>query len=100
MKIEKETLQKAYKPYDVVTDIDDNVGLIQEVNINTCQSGFDSQIEYSVCWLIRKTNPKCAWFDHEELTSHCNLFFKIAENSCHPMGNNSDWVKKLFKNIV
>jgi hypothetical protein len=95
--IKKETLQKAYKPYDIVTDSENNVGFIQEVSVNDSQNNFDSQIQYSVNWLIG--HNKIAWFDHNELKRHCNLFIKIAESSCHPMGHNDSWIEKLFKNF-
>lgn len=94
----EETLKKAFKPYDIVTDKDGNVGFISEVNVNECQDGFDDQISYSVNWMIGK-GYKSAWYQHSELTSHCNMLIKIAEQSCHPSGNNKYSVTKLMKNI-
>lgn len=95
--VTKETLTKAYKPFDIVTNKSGAVGFIQEVNVNKCQHGFDNQISYAVEWLIGE--DKHAWFTHKELTSHCNLFVKVAQAVCHPSGNNSSMVKHLFSNI-
>ena len=89
-RIKKEVYKKAYKPYDVVTDKDGNVGFIQEVNVKlTCAT-------YSVKWIV-KNQTITAWWEHEELTKHCNIFEKIAENSCHPFGNGKDQIQKLFE---
>ncbi len=93
--VSKETLEKAYKPYDIVTDRHKNVGYISEVNINDCQEGFEDQISYSINWLVGNQD-KIAWWDHKELTRHCNLFVKIAESSTHPMGDGERWVKPLL----
>ena len=95
--ITEETKRKSYKPYDVVTDNSSNVGFIQEVSVNHCQQSFNAQISYAVNWLTGD-NDKHAWFDHNELTVHCNLFVKIAESSCHPMGHNDHWCSDLFSN--
>lgn len=94
----EETLKKAFKPYDIVTDKDGNVGFISEVNVNECQDGFDDQISYAVNWMIGK-GYKSAWYKHSELTSHCNMLIKIAEQSCNPLGNNKYSVTKLMQNI-
>lgn len=94
----EETLKKAFKPYDIVTDKDGNVGFISEVNVNECQDDFDDQIRYSVNWMIGEGN-KSAWYKHPELTSHCNMLIKIAEQSCNPLGNNKYHVTKLMQNI-
>ena len=91
-KVSKETLKNCFRPYDVVTDKDGTVGFIREVSINECQPENSTQIQYAVNWLVGDNN-KTAWFDHSELKSHCNLFVKIAESSCHPMGHNKKWVK-------
>jgi hypothetical protein len=96
--VTNETLIKAYKPYDVVTDNDGNVGFIQEVSVNSCQEGFKNQISYAINWLVSNNN-KIAWFNHNELKVHCNMFIKIAESSCHPSGRNKEWVTSLFENI-
>ena len=95
--IDQETLENAHKPYDVVSDKDGNVGFIQEVSVNECQPK-GGQISYAVNWLTGD-NRKHAWFDHSELKYHTNLFIKIAESSCHPMGRNDDYVEKLFNNF-
>ncbi len=96
--IEKETFEKAHKPFDVVTNKNGDVGFIQEVNVNSSQKGFNNQISYAVNWLVGSTT-KHAWFDHGELTVHCNLFIKIGESACHPIGHNSVFVKTLFNNV-
>lgn len=92
------TLKRAYKPYDIVSDKEGNVGFIYEVSVNECQESFDDQISYSVEWIIGKTGL-CSWYRHYELTSHCNMLIKIAEQSCHPMGNNRSNVLELMRNI-
>lgn len=95
--VTKETLTKAYKPFDIVTNKSGAVGFIQEVNVNKCQHGFDDQISYAVNWLIGK--DKYAWFTHKDLTSHCNLFVKFAESACNPCGSSNTIVKHLFNNM-
>lgn len=96
--VTKETLDWAYKPFDVVTNKNGDVGFIQEVNVNDCQSNPYHQISYTVNWLVGD-EYKDAWFNHDELTVHCNLFIKIAESACHPMGHKSRWVQTLFNNM-
>lgn len=93
--VTQETLRKAYKPFDIVTNVNGDVGLIQEVNVNTCQTGFDSQISYAVEWLVGQATQH-AWFKHSELTSHCSLLIKLAEMSCHPSGSNARMVRSLI----
>ena len=78
--VSEKTLKNAYKPYDIVTDKNGNVGFIQEVDINDCQPE-THQISYSVEWIVGQ-GEKTAWYNHEELTKHCNIFVKIAECSC------------------
>lgn len=92
--ISDKTLKEAYKPYDIVSDKDGNVGFIYETNMNDCQPEGD-QISYAVEWLFGK-GEKSAWYYHSELTRHCNLFVKIAECSCHPFGNNKRKVERLM----
>lgn len=96
--IKKETLEWAHKPYDIVTDIEGNVGFIQEVSVNDCQESPEAQISYSVNWLTGD-NYKTAWFDHDELTYQCNMFVKIAESSCHAFGSSANSVQALFNHI-
>jgi len=93
--ITKDTLTKAYKPYDVISDIKGNVGFIQEVSVNDSQDGFDDQISYSIKW-IAGYGDRSAWYGHNELKFHCNIFISIAECSCHPMGRNAPYVEALF----
>lgn len=93
-----ETLDRSYKPFDVVTNNKGDVGIIQEVGINDCQEGFDNQISYAVKWIIGDETTY-AWFGHEELTLHGNLFIIIAEMSCHPSGCNEYSVQKLFNHM-
>ena len=92
-------LTKALKPFDVVTDEEGGVGFIQEVSLNEDQEDCDSPFEYSVIWLTGD-NDRNAWFDHEELEPQCNLFIKLAEAMCHPMGDSVDDVQPLFTAMV
>lgn len=96
--IQKDTLKNAYKPYDIVTYKKHNVGFICEVSVNICQTEARHQISYAIKWLTGNIS-KGAWFHHEELEYKGNLFIAISECSCHPSGNNSDWVKDLFRNF-
>jgi len=94
--ITEETIKKAHKPFDVVTDANGNVGYIDEVSFNESQPE-PYQVSYSVEWLVSK-ETKCAWFEHKELTVHCNLLVKIAENACHPialLNGNTQLIKFL-----
>lgn len=91
-----ESIKMAYKPYDVVTDKFNNVGFIQEVSINACQSTVDTQLQYSVCWLINLTNAHVAWYSNHQLTVHSNIFKEIAKASVHQMGNNKNVVDMLM----
>ena len=98
--VKKETLQKAHKPFDIVTDKDGNVGYIQEVSVNTSQPAAENQIDYAVNWLIGVSCPIGelihAWFDHDDLISHANLLIEIAKCACHEMDSNDEFVQKLF----
>lgn len=95
--VTKETLEWAYKPYDVVTDKNGCVGIVKEVSVNGCQPNPKHQISYAVTWIVGD-NWKGAWFDHDELTLHCNLFVKIAQMSCGPSGSQYR-VQSLFNNM-
>jgi len=86
----EEMLKEAYKPYDVVTK-DGNTGFITEVGLNL--SGWF--VHYSVCWIVGDETI-CAWFSHNELEKHCNMFVKIAETSCGAGGGNSRYCKKMI----
>jgi len=88
---EQELKKSAHKPFDIVTDKNGNVGFIQEVNINCDQN----DVTYAVQWLIGY-GGKIAWFEHDELTSHCNVFIKVAECACHAFGGNKKNVKDIF----
>lgn len=90
-----EAVKKAYKPFDVVTCADGSVGFIQEVSINGSQSHIKHQLSYAVHWFVGE-ETKYAWWDHEELSLHCNLFVEIAKTMCHPFGSNKEFVSKLF----
>ena len=96
-KVTKETLKKAYKPYDVVTNENGDVGIIQEVSVNSCQESFDWQISYAVNWIIGNES-KHAWFHHKELIRHSNIFEEIAKMSCHASGNSENSIEDLFNN--
>ena len=52
-KATKETLSKAYKPFDFVESKKGSFGYIQEVNINESQDGFDNQ----VCYYLTYSRP-------------------------------------------
>lgn len=95
-KVAQETLDWAHKPFDIVSDGEGSVGFVQEVSVNSCQESKESQISYAVNWFYG-SNGKFAWFGHEELTVHGNLFVKIAESTCSPHGRNDRWVSKLMK---
>lgn len=95
--VKQETLINAYKPFDVVTNEEGDVGFVSEVSVNDCQDHPKHQISYHITWLVGRSYN--AWWDHEKLTLHSNLMIKIAECMCHPMGHNSKHVETLFKNI-
>lgn len=84
-----------YKPFDIVSDKDGNVGYINEVSVNTNQP--DLYVQYSIRWLVGN-QTKCSWWNYNELESHCNLFVEFAKNQCHPFGNNAKYVEKIFNN--
>lgn len=88
-------INKCYRPYDIISDKSGNVGFIQEVDINENQNEFKHQVSYCVIWLVGE-GVKNAWYNHSELTKHCNLFVEIAKASCHPFGNNEFHVNDLF----
>jgi hypothetical protein len=103
-KITKESYKKAHKPYDVVT-IKNHTGvaLITEVGCNECQDEFDDQIQYSVMWLVKGVHSegepyssKNAWYNHDELKVHSNIFMVIAKASCCESDNE---VKKVMGNL-
>ena len=81
----------SYNPFDIVSDKDRNVGVIQEVSI------LQGIPQYAVYWFFGN-NPKHAWFHQEELHRHCNLFEVIAKMACHPSGDSGRNVEILFDN--
>ncbi len=93
--VTEDSMKKSYKPFDIVSDKDGNVGMIREVSVNSCQESFESQISYAIAWLTGDMG-KVAWFNHGELKRHCNIMLKIAEEMCHPMGGNARKVESLF----
>ena len=96
--ITKESYRKAHKPYDVITIKGfKGVAIIKETSCNSCQDGFEDQIHYSVAWLTGKEG-KMAWFKHDEITVHSNIFIVIAELSCHSFSANCD-VKNVLGNL-
>lgn len=95
--VSKETLENAYKPYDVVTIENGDVGFISEVCVNRCQPEAKFQISYSITWLVGDTS-KTAWYNHDELTRHCNIFMRIAELSCNTNSNSKYEINNLFTN--
>lgn len=92
-----ETYSRAYKPLDIVSDKHGNVGMIRETNVNTCQTSFESQISYAICWLTGDIT-KVAWFKHSELTQHCNIMIKLAECATGQYAQ-ALHVTKLFKHM-
>lgn len=93
--IKAETIEEAHKPYDVVTDKAGNVGFIQEVNLNDCQTHPYQQVSYAVNWLVGR-GDKHAWYHTEDLEVHTNIFKEIAKSSCHAMGHSANAVDVLF----
>jgi hypothetical protein len=98
-KVTQETLKAAYKPFDIVEDENGSVGLVQEVNVNSCQLNPQHQISYSVLWLVSKGSTRSAWYNHKELTKHSNLMVEVAKGMCHPGGNSRSSIDELFKNF-
>ena len=94
-KVEKETLKKAYKPFDVVSDKNGSVGYIRETNVNNCQESFDWQLSYAVTWLVGPTT-KSAWFHHNDLTVHSNLMFSFMKDMTNNFSNSARYVEHLF----
>lgn len=94
-KVEKETLERAYKPFDVVSDENGSFGYIREVSVNSCQQGFDHQISYAVTWLAGPTT-QVAWFKQSDLKVHSNLMFSIMKDITHNHSSNDRWVELLF----
>jgi len=84
-------INKIFKPYDIVTDEDGNVGFIQEVSISDCRN----YASYAVNWLTGR-NFKHAWFGYNELKRQGNLFVKIAEASCNAAGTSERDVKYIL----
>jgi len=93
--ITEETLSKVHRPFDFVMSKKGGFGYIQEVSINECQEGFDNQVSYSVNWIISK-DEKNAWWDHEDLTVHGNMFKELAKCACHPFGSNKLMIDKIM----
>ena len=80
---------KNFKPFDIVSTKNGDVGFIIEVSIT------QEIAMYSIKWIVGKEN-KVAWWENKELDCHGNLFVAIAEVTCHPLGHNSKNVKKLL----
>jgi hypothetical protein len=95
--VKETTLIGALKPFDIVSIENGAVGYVREVSVNDCQADAKNQIRYAVNWLIGY--GKTAWWDHNDLKYHCNLFVKIAEDACHNMGRNEARVQELFNSI-
>ncbi len=96
--ISEKTMNEAYKPFDIVSIENGSVGYINEVSVNTCQDDPMEQLKYSITWLYGD-NDKNAWWYGYELRYHCNLFIKIAEETCNTNSNNDKYVKTLFKHF-
>lgn len=97
-KVTEETLEKAHKPFDLVSTPNGSVGFIQETSVNSCQASPEHQISYSVHWLIGK-ETKSSWWSTDELLFHGNLFIEIAKCMVHPMSDSAKYVQSLFNNI-
>ena len=93
--VKEETINSAYKPYDIVCNKKSSVGFISEVSINESQDEPSEQVSYAVRWLVGD-EKRVAWWSGDELTRHCNLFVEIAKQSCHPLSSNRRWVTKLL----
>jgi hypothetical protein len=89
----KEAIKIALRPYDVVKHKDGSVGVVTEVNINSCQPELKHQLSYSVSWFFGSTLHN-SWFDHEDLEQGGNIFLTIAKRSCSTGG--SRYVKKVM----
>jgi hypothetical protein len=91
------TLAKALRPFDVVQNKEGSVGYICEVQLNSCQVGFDDQVSYAVNWLVTAPGDnKHAWWDHDDLYPKGNLMESIATQMCHPFGQSRENVGRLF----
>jgi len=90
--------KKAFKPFDVVLLEDGSVGFIQEVNLNKCQTGFNSCVSYSIHWFRNTAYNKSAWFNHSELEGRINgnFMIEVAKCMCHPFGSSSGGVDMVF----
>lgn len=95
-KVTKETLRKAYKPFDFVESQKGSIGYIQEVSVNECQDVFETQISYSVNWLKNVDSEHNAWWSHKDLKVIGNMFKEIAKCACHPFGNSKSFIDKLM----
>lgn len=81
---------KPYRPFDIVTDNEGNVGMIIETSNN-----HNDGPKYSIEWLVGKGDYN-AWWKHSDLTLHSNVMIIIAKEMAHPMGNNGENVEELF----
>jgi hypothetical protein len=91
----EEAIKKSYKPYDIVSDKNGSVGFIQEVSVNDGRSNPQDQLSYAVKWFYGN-NIKHAWFYHEELEKHGNIFEEIALASLHPFGTGKKYTKIIL----
>ncbi len=95
--LESAFIKQILKPFDIVTDEKGNVGIVQEVSIiDNFPHTYPIRESYAVNWIVG-SGVKFAWYDRNELTKVCNLFVKIAEMSCHPHGQNKEYVKQIIR---
>lgn len=66
MHITKSALNKAYKPFDVVTDNYGNVGSILQIRI---MSSTYNKLSYSIIWLVivKPAHTHDFWYEHGDL---------------------------------
>lgn len=95
--IEKDTLENALKPFDIVKTKSGEIAFIREVSVNNAQNEPKHQISYSVSFITENiNNEKVAWYDNDDgLEFLCNMFVKIAQSAT----NNDDSVNMLFSNF-
>jgi len=74
-----------------VTDKKGNFGFINEVSINENQIEPEHQISYAVHWIIGN-NTTVAWFNHDDLFYHFNIFIEFAK----AMVENEEYIQPLF----
>ena len=93
--LKKIPIEKTFKPFDVVQLPCGSVSMVSEVSINQCQPDVEDQIKYSLIPLVGP-NTVTAWFQHHELKYCCNIMLVLAQQMCHPHGQNRSHVKTIL----